>query len=142
MRKIGTARQFIVLLLLVAFLLPGFPRFAPEDVSRDNEVDLRDNILLVQAFTDAAQTDVHLEGDLRKLLSSLYLTAGLKTVIKAEVPAKLTSTISVDFPCLLIGEFCLADYLPQSFLSISKEKIHSSFLMAPDARPPRMSLFI
>jgi len=97
-----TARHILSTLLIVGILSTGLPFFNPEDAILSNKAMLEDAILGAQALARSAQDDGSFKTGMKKALSSLYIAAGLKTIIKKDINSKSVLNLStLDSSCLI-----------------------------------------
>ena len=79
-----TSKHILSALLIVAMFSTGLPSFNPKDADLSNRAVLENAILSAQALARSAQDTGSFEAEIKKALSSLYVAAGLKTVIKTD----------------------------------------------------------
>ena len=93
----------IVSLVLVVFLLSsGLPLFSPQDANRDCIIGLDDAISRIKDFARTADNSASFTTSVEKLLSTLHVIAGLKTVIKPAHDKKSANpAFSLDSPYLI-----------------------------------------
>ncbi len=75
-------QKYCAILITAALILSAVPVYHSEDASRDNRVDLRDVIMLIQGVS-AENHPSSRPASLRDLMSSIQVVAGMKTVIQA-----------------------------------------------------------
>ncbi|RJP39324.1 MAG: hypothetical protein C4548_11855 [Desulfobacteraceae bacterium] len=128
----------LALLLVIACLGSGLPRFIPQDVTRDNRVDLRDAIVTAR---NAARVALHSDSGSADTAwhlheQTLKVVAGLTRIQHIDDDASV-------FP----GPDTLwltASVLDVGLLSAWKEstpaaKLFSSFTSSPSPRPPNQA---
>jgi hypothetical protein len=86
------ARNILSLILVLTVISAGLPLYHPADINRDNAVDLKDAIIRAQAFERSADDPAAFVESVRDVVSTLYIVAGLKKVIKSERTANSTGT--------------------------------------------------
>lgn len=137
MRLAKNARSYISILVAITILLPHLPHFAPEDMSRDGNVDLRDAILLVKHFEDSVATSKTSLKGLDSLINTFHVTSGLTQVIRKGE----RETISFrDAPCAVSSVSAIFQYHLAFPKPIGRSDDFSSFYTRPNVPPPRFIL--
>ncbi len=131
------AKNILSVILSVALLSTGLPFFSPEDANRDKSVNLEDAILHVRDFARTAETPAAFTSNVKQLIHTLYLIAGLKTNIKPANDAKsLSSLISLNVPYLISSNTHLP--LSNTYSQVSEDPFHyESVFLIPTSPPPR-----
>lgn len=102
-------RHIAISTLIILLLASGLQRFSSEDATRDGRIDLSDAVLSAKRFVKVSQETDKFKQSFGKMVSALYVAAGLKTVIQAnDKPAKTVSVSEVFFPA---SSFVLAFFL-------------------------------
>ena len=131
------AKHICIAVLIVMMLSSGLPLFSPEDASRDGRVDLEDAILRVRDFARTAENPGAFTASVEKVLSTLCMVAGLKTVIKPATDTNSTNTTpGLDLPYLIFSY----DFTPslKSCSQIPETPFHyQTLVFTPSPRPPR-----
>ncbi len=131
------AKHILSAILILAILSSGLPIFSPEDANRDTRVNLEDLILHVRDFARTAEKPATFTASVEKVLSTLYVVAGLKMVIKQADEVKSTNTLT----CLDLSY--LVFFTDFSILSINWSQIteksfnYESIILMPSSPPPR-----
>lgn len=73
-------RHILTFMLIISLLASGLQRFVPEDSDRNGRIDLSDAVLSAKSFAKASQ---NFKQNFGKMVSAMYVAAGLKTVIQA-----------------------------------------------------------
>jgi hypothetical protein len=129
-------RYILIIILIGAMVLPKLPFFNPVDATRDNRVDLQDASVWIRNFARTVEDPSAFTTSVQKVLSTLNVVAGLKTVIKKGGDTRLVAKS-------LTGDFCLMyslDYstpLGRSLRVNECKMIYRSLVIAPDFPPPR-----
>jgi hypothetical protein len=134
MRK---AKHILSAILMVALLSSGLPLFNPEDANRDSRVDLEDVILNVRDFAQSTEKPAAFTSNVKKVLSTLHVVAGLKTYFKPAKDTKSTNSISaIDLSYLIPSTNPLI--LPNRCSVLPEQCVHyTSILLEPTSPPPR-----
>lgn len=131
------AKHICIAVLIVMMLSSGLPLFSPEDASRDGRVDLEDAILRVRDFARTAENPGAFTASVEKVLSTLCMVAGLKTVIKPATDTNSTNTTpGLDLPYLIFS-YDLSTPLNSCF-QLPEESFHyQSLIFTPNPPPPQ-----
>jgi len=133
-------KHIISLLIIVAMLSTGLPLFNYEDTNLTNRVMLEDAILNAQALARSVQDAGSFEAEMKKTLSSLYVAASLKTVIKTDNGAKSAFTFSSsDSPFIVSSYYFLSSsYHNESIYDLNIS--YQSFFNNLNPPPPRFAI--
>ena len=125
--------------LILTILATGLPIFSPEDANRNSTVDIRDAILSIKVFAQAADNPAAFTANFGKAVSALQVLAGLKTVIKRVDDTKSTNArFFLDLPYLISS-------IDFSFLSHNSSQLsevtilYKSFISLLNLHPPQDS---
>ncbi|MBW2031680.1 MAG: hypothetical protein JRH06_13065 [Deltaproteobacteria bacterium] len=132
-----TAKYTLCSFLVIALLFSGLPSLCPEDANRDMRVDLEDAILHVKDLAGTADdTPRAFASKIKRTLSTIYMLAGLKTVIKQAGDKRSTTTVpSLDLPYLIsLINFPLPSFNPSQLAE--KTFLYESFMSPPILPPP------
>jgi hypothetical protein len=130
-------RYILIIILIGAMVLPKLPFFNPNDATRDNRVDLQDAIVWIRDFARTVEDPSAFTTSVQKVLSTLNVVAGLKTVIKKGGDTRLVAKS-------FAGEFCLMSSLDYSTPLGRSSRLdehglgYRSVVIAPDFPPPRL----
>jgi hypothetical protein len=130
-------KHIFIIILIAAMVMPKLPFFNPDDATRDNRVDLQDAIVWIRDFARTVENPSAFTTSVQKVLSTLNVVAGLKTVIKKGGETRLVAKS-------LSGDFCLMSSLDYStpLGRLSRlddlEERYCSVVMQPDFPPPRV----
>ena len=131
------AKHILSVILSVALLSTGLPFFSPEDANRDSSVNLEDVILSVRDFARTADTPEAFTSNVKKVLSTLHIVAGLKTNIKPANDSKsLSSLIPLNVTYLISSNtpFTFSD----TYSQVPEDSFHyESIVLLPTSPPPR-----
>ena len=134
------ARNIISLFLVITMLSVALPLFSPQDVSRDARVDLEDAILNLKELVRSAEKSGSIAATMQKAVSTMYVLAGLKTVIKAErTAASAANSFGVDLP-YLVSFYSFSLSLFPNLKVIENPLIFKSLVVTPHSPPPRTIL--
>ncbi len=98
-------RHILIFMLLITLLASGLQRFVPEDSDRNGRIDLSDVVLSVKSF---AKTSQNFKQNFGKMVSAMYVAAGLKTVIQSnDTPATAGSADIVFLLSFFVFTFSL-----------------------------------
>lgn len=101
-KTMKAARNIVSVILVLTMLVAGLPVYHPIDINRDNNIGLDDVILNVRDVARSAEDPAAFGSSIENAISSLQVTAGLKTVIKPSKDSNAGDGLFVlDFPCLI-----------------------------------------
>jgi hypothetical protein len=129
------ARHILSMILIAAMLTAGTYIFlCPEDASRDSSIDLQDAILQVKKFVRTADEPATFTANVERVISTLNVVAGLKTVIRQAEPANSfgKSTAYNDFYLTYLYEYPI---LPDHSSQICEQSfLYESMVVDPGFR--------
>jgi hypothetical protein len=130
-------KNIIHIMLILAILSMGLPIYQPGDANRDERVDLADAVLSVQVFERSADDPAAFVESVRDVVSTLYIVAGLKKVIKSERTANSNGMApSLENP-YLISSFTFPASSDQSIKILENNIRYQSITIKPLLPPPR-----
>ena len=128
-----------ITILLLPLLITSWLGMAMwgHDPPGSNRIDLADAILLVKDFARTAENPCAFTASVEKVVTTLHVVAGLKTVIK---PAKDTQSAntssSLNLPYLISSYNVLT--APNIWTQVGENSFHcQSISCTPDSPPPR-----
>jgi hypothetical protein len=128
------ARHILSMILIAAMLTAGTYIFRPEDASRDSRIDLQDAILQVKKFVRTADEPATFTASVERVISTLNVVAGLKTVIRQAEPANSFSK-STAYNDFYLTSLCDYPILPDHSSRICEQSfIYESLFVDPGFR--------
>jgi hypothetical protein len=136
-KTMRAARNILSLILVLTVISAGLPLYNPSDINRDDRVDLKDAIISAQVFERSADDPAAFVESVRDVVSTLYIVAGLKKVIKSERTANskgMTPSIENTY---LISSFTFPASSDQSIKILENTIKYQSITIKPLLPPPR-----
>jgi hypothetical protein len=132
------SHRTISLVLVVFLLSSGLPLFSPQDANRDTIIGLDDAISRIKDFARTADNSASFTTSVEKLLSTLHVIAGLKTVIKpAHDPKSTSPAFSLDSP-YLISAYDGATFTDNRLFVYEEASFYHSIVFTPSPPPPNV----
>jgi len=133
-------KHIISALLIIMVFCSGLPLFDLEDTNRDTRVDLSDAVLDAMDLARTVDRPGAFASKIKRALSTLYMVAGLKTVIKQAGDKKPTATTPcLDLPYLISStNFSLPSFNPSQLAE--KTFLYESIMSTPILPPPQVAL--
>ncbi len=131
------AKNIVNLFLILAMLSTALPLFDPEDINRDKRMDLDDVVLSVLNFSRSAENPATFIENMERVVSTLNIVAGLKTIIKPQENTnhtKMPSTLDAPYMISSYDQF-LPVYSGLQF--IENSLIYKSLTIPPTSPPPQ-----
>lgn len=104
-----TLKLILSVILIFTLMSAGAPVFNPEDANRNDRVDLADAVLWVKNFAQTAEDPSEFAESVKKVVSTMSVVAGLKTVIKDNTEISAKSLFSDFCPISLLKVFIPSD---------------------------------
>jgi hypothetical protein len=127
------AKNILCVVIAIAVGMAVMPMYAPMDVTKDHNVDLRDAILLARNITESAEDGKSIKLGLGKSIEAFYVVAKLKHVINS-VPEEGYSTQQFK---ILLPSFSLSCFPPASKQIFEFHPKYQSLTIIPEVPPPR-----
>ncbi|MDM8516513.1 hypothetical protein QUF76_09955 [Desulfobacterales bacterium HSG16] len=127
-------RNIISIMLIFTILVSGWSVFSPEDQNLDNCVDLKDALMMVKKFDRKMLNPAVFYPNLKKLISTLRVVAGLNTVIKAEKQVQSAGSLDSYFMVLAIS-FYYGSNMSSEIENYSV--MFESNVVYPECHPPQ-----
>ncbi len=136
-----TAKHILSALLIVAMLSTGLPLFDnPEHTKRSNRVMLENAILSAQALARSAQNTGSFKAEMKKALSSLYVAAGLKTVLTTDNGDQSALAFFAPDSPFLVSSYCLLSCSHPNKSIDDLNISYQSFVNNLNPPPPRIAV--
>ena len=131
-----STQKTICIFLIGIMLSSGFPLYNTEDASRDNQVDLKDLILVVKKVAKTADNTAGFKSKVRNAVSTFNTAAGLKTIIKPAREKGYNNNFHIDFPFLISSNSTHISECKTVKLE-EKANIIISITFSPEPPPPK-----
>jgi hypothetical protein len=115
-------RHIITFMLIILLLASGLQRLSSEDINIDGRIDVSDAVFAAKRFVEVSQDAEVFKQSFGKMISAMYIAAGLKTVIQANDKPLTSSSSDIVFLLALfvfVFSFCIFSEICDIDLSYS-----------------------